>query len=244
MITVQGLRKSYGKVEALKNVSFSLKRGEIVALLGGNGSGKSTSINILTGLLKADAGTVAIDDINPFNDPVAARQKIGVFPDKAGLFPNLTVREHLKFFGGVNGLGGRMLDAVVDQTINSLEIEDLADRLVKGFSQGQTVKTALARATVHQPEFLVLDEPSRGLDVYAVRQLRDLLLKLKEKGVGILFSSHVMQEIEILADRVVIIADGVVRAEGTCEAIKAEAGTDSLEDAFLTLAERSADHVS
>lgn len=244
MITVQGLRKSYGKVEALKDVSFSLKRGEIVALLGGNGSGKSTSINILTGLLKADAGTVAIDDINPFNDPVAARQKIGVFPDKAGLFPNLTVREHLKFFGGVNGLGGRMLDAVVDQTINSLEIEDLADRLVKGFSQGQTVKTALARATVHQPEFLVLDEPSRGLDVYAVRQLRDLLLKLKEKGVGILFSSHVMQEIEILADRVVIIADGVVRAEGTCEAIKAEAGTDNLEDAFLTLAERSADHVS
>ena len=238
MISVSGLKKSYGEVEALKDVSFDFDRGEIVALLGGNGSGKSTSINIMTGLLEADEGRVDLQGVDPFKAPMEARRQIGVFPDKAGLFPNLTVREHLEFFGGLHGLSGNALDEAVNRTIALLEIEDLADRLTKGFSQGQTVKVALGRAIVHNPDFLILDEPSRGLDVYAVRQLRKMLMRFRAQGTGILFSSHVMQEVEILADRLVVIADGVVCAQGRPDELRKLAGKDSLEDAFMVLVER------
>ncbi|MBL4838182.1 MAG: ABC transporter ATP-binding protein [Kordiimonadaceae bacterium] len=244
MITVSGLQKSYGKVTALRDVSFHIEPGEIIALLGGNGSGKSTSINILTGLLKADGGTVKIQGIDPFINPIEARKKLGVFPDKAGLFPHLTAREHLKFFAGAYGFSNKALDHVVDRVIDLLDMSEIADRETKGFSQGQTVKVALARAMVHKPEYLVLDEPSRGLDVFAVRQLRKLLLRLRDEGTGILFSSHVMQEIELLADRMAIISDGIVCAEGTPRDLKEKAGKDTLEDAFMALVEKGASNAT
>jgi len=240
MISVKGLKKSYGDVEALKDVSFEFDRGETVALLGGNGSGKSTSINIMAGLLAPDSGAVDVQGVDPFKSPNEARKKIGVFPDKPGLFPNLTVREHFRFFGGLHGLDGHALDDAVDKTIAMLGIEDLAERITKGFSQGQTVKVALGRAVVHSPDYLILDEPSRGLDIYAVRQLREMLMTFRSAGTGILFSSHVMQEVEILADRLVIIADGVVCAQGQPDALKEQAGTNSLEDAFMVHVERMA----
>jgi len=235
MIVTRGLKKSYGKVEALKDVSFHVERGEIVALLGGNGSGKSTSINILTGLLKADCGSVEIQGIDPFRDPTRARRKLGVFPDKLGLFPNLTAREHLAFFGGVHGLSGPALETAVDETVHMLDMDSIAGRLTKGFSHGQMVKVALGRAMVHNPDYLILDEPSRGLDVFAIRQLRQLLLRLRDGGTGILFSSHVMQEVEILSTRMAIIADGLICAEGTAPELKEKAGAPSLEEAFMAL---------
>lgn len=239
MIEARELAKSYGDVKAITNVSFSLRDGEILALLGGNGSGKSTSINILTGLLQADAGIVSIDGTDPVTDPLKARSKIGVFPDKAGLFPNLTVREHLTFFARAHGLEGAALSQAIDRTANLIGLEDIIDRKTKGFSQGQTVKTALARAIVHSPKYLILDEPSRGLDVFALRQLRKLLRRLRDEGTGILFSSHVMQEIEILADRLAVIADGVIRAEGTPADLKTETGEEMLEDAFMAVVRRA-----
>jgi sodium transport system ATP-binding protein len=235
MIIARGLKKSYGQVEALKNVSFHLERGEIIALLGGNGSGKSTSINILTGLLKADEGSVEIQGIDPFENPVGARKKLGVFPDKVGLFPNLTAREHLAFFAALHGLSGQALAAAVDGTIHMLDMQDIADRRTKGFSHGQTVKVALGRAMVHGPDYLILDEPTRGLDIYAVRQVRKLLRRFRDEGTGILFSSHVMQEIEILADRLAIIADGRVCAESSPAELKEQTGEASLEDAFMAI---------
>ena len=238
MITVKGLKKSFGDVKALEDVSFHIDRGEIVALLGGNGSGKSTSINILTGLLKADQGTVDIQGIDPFKQPIKARKKLGVFPDKAGLFPHLTVREHLNFFASVHGISGKALGLAVDKVIDMLDMQPIADRLTKGFSHGQTVKVALARSMVHSPDYLIMDEPSRGLDVFALRQLRDLLKRLRDTGTGILFSSHVMQEIEILADRLAIIADGTVCAEGSVADLKKLAGKPSLEDSFMVLVEK------
>jgi len=235
MIKVEHLKKNYGDVTALVDVSFQLDRGEVVALLGGNGSGKSTSINILTGLLKHDSGHVSIQGIDPFKDPIKARQNLGVFPDKMGLFPHLTVREHLEFFGGIQGLQGEALNEAIATTIEKLNMEDIADRRTKGFSHGQSVKVALGRAIIHDPDYLILDEPTRGLDVYAVRQLRKMLLALKEQGTGILFSSHVMQEVEILSDRIAVIADGKICAEGSKEQLKTLAKTDVLEDAFMTL---------
>lgn len=238
MITATGLEKAYGDVKALRNVSFHVERGEIIALLGGNGSGKSTSINILTGLLKADGGSVEIQGIDPFKDPVDARRKLGVFPDKPGLFPNLTTREHLAFFAQLHGLSGKALTEAVDKTVHMLDMQDIADRRTQGFSHGQTVKVALGRAMVHSPDYLILDEPSRGLDIYAVRQLRKLLLRFRDNGTGILFSSHVMQEIEILADRLAIIADGRVCAESSPSELKAQTGLESLEDAFIAVVEQ------
>jgi len=233
MIKVTALKKSYGEVAAVRDVSFSIEAGEIVALLGGNGSGKSTTINILTGLLRADAGTVSIDGIDPFSQPLAARKKIGVFPDKTGLFNLLTVREHLAFFGALQGLKGKALTQAVEQTLVLLDLTDIAERLSKGFSHGQSVKLALARAMVHSPQFLILDEPSRGLDVFAVRQFRDIVLRLRDSGTGILFSSHVMQEVELLADRVAVIADGRVHSEGSPAELINATGTANLEEAFM-----------
>lgn len=242
MIVTKGLKKSYGDVVALRDVTFHVERGEIVALLGGNGSGKSTSINIMTGLLKADAGHVAIDEFDPFIDPVNARKKIGVFPDKAGLFPNLTVREHLAIFGGLHGLSDKELEQAIERAIKLLDLDEIIDRKTKGFSHGQTVKVALGRAMVHGPDFLILDEPTRGLDVFAVRQLRELLLRLRDEGTGILFSSHVMQEVEKLSNRMAIISDGIICAEGTTQEMKEQASTASLEDAFMVLVDRRASH--
>lgn len=243
MIVTENLKKSYGEVEALRDVTFHVEKGEIVALLGGNGSGKSTSINIITGLLKADGGQVAVDGIDPVTNPVDARKKIGVFPDKAGLFPNLTVREHLALFGGLHGLEGQDLERAIERMITLLDLSEIIDRKTKGFSHGQTVKVALGRAMVHSPDFLILDEPTRGLDVYAVRQLRQLLLRMRDEGTGILFSSHVMQEVEKLSSRMAIIADGVICAEGSSEEMKERAQTVSLEDAFMVLVEKGVGHV-
>lgn len=242
MISATNLKKSYGKVKAITDVSFHVEKGEIVALLGGNGSGKSTSINIITGLLKPDAGHVDVQGFNPFLNPNEARKKIGVFPDKAGLFPNLTPREHFEFFGSLQGLSGHNLTKAVDDMVEMLEIEDIANRVTKGFSHGQTVKVALGRAMVHRPEYLILDEPTRGLDVYAIRQVRKILLRFRDEGCGIIFSSHVMQEVEILADRLAIIADGVICAEGSSNELKDQAGTDNLEEAFMSIVDKHNDN--
>ncbi|GHF24564.1 ABC transporter [Kordiimonas sediminis] len=233
MISVHGLKKSFGDLIAISDVSFGFDKGEIVALLGGNGSGKSTSINIMTGLMIPDEGHVSVQGLDPFKNPIDAKKKLGVFPDKAGLYPNLTVREHLQFFGHLQGMTGKTLKTAIDRTVRMLEMEDIIDRRTKGFSHGQTVKTALGRAMVHGPDYLILDEPTRGLDVYAVRQLRHLLMRLRDNGTGILFSSHVMQEVSLLANRVAVIADGKVCAEETPDALIAETGADTLEDAFM-----------
>lgn len=235
MIKVSGLRKSYGEVEALKNVSFEVNPGEIVSLLGGNGSGKSTSINILTGLLKPDAGTVEIMGIDPFEEPIKARKKIGVFPDKPGLFNYLTVIEHLAFFGSLHGLKGNVLEQAISHTVNILDLKDIAHRISKGFSHGQSVKLALARAMIHSPQFLILDEPTRGLDVFAVRNVRKILLRLRDNGTGILFSSHVMQEVELLANRIAVIAQGEVHYEGTPSQLVEQTQSKTLEDAFIAI---------
>ncbi|MCZ6517870.1 MAG: ATP-binding cassette domain-containing protein [Gammaproteobacteria bacterium] len=235
MIRAQGLSKSFGKIHAVDNVSFSAEDGKITALLGPNGAGKSTTLRMLYTVLKPDAGQALIDGIDNQIDLQGARRKLGVLPHGAGLYPHLTALENIRYYGRLSGLAGTVLERRVAELTDSLDLGSIADRHAKGFSQGERTRVALARALVHEPNNLLLDEPTNGLDVMATRSLRKLLLELKSQGHCILLSSHIMQEVAALADQIVIIAHGRVVADGTPEKILARTGADDLESAFVTL---------
>jgi sodium transport system ATP-binding protein len=234
MLEARALCKSFGKVSAVRGVSFSARDGQITGLLGPNGAGKSTTLRMLYTVLRPDDGDALIDGRSVLADPLAARRAIGVLSHGAGVYNHLTARENICYFGELHGLGRAERDTRAAELIEQLEMQAFADRQAKGFSQGQELKTALARALVHRPKNILLDEPTNGLDVMAVRGLRKLLVQLKEAGHCVLFSSHVMQEVEQLCDEVVVIAGGQVVAAGTLADIRAHGG-DKLEDAFVAL---------
>src|SRR5690349_9093541 len=177
MIELTNLRKRFGKVEAVADLTFGAADGAITTLLGANGSGKTTTLRAIAGLVRPDAGTVRVDAIDVGADRAAALARTGVLHDEFGLYPRLTTREHLRFSAELNGLRGASRERAVDRTIDQLEIGDLADRRAKGFSHGQRMKVALARALVHSPRNLLLDEPTRGLDIFSVRLLRRVLVE-------------------------------------------------------------------
>ena len=233
MIEAAALSKRFGAVEAVSDVSFVARDGEITGLLGPNGAGKSTCLRMMYGVLTPASGSARIDSLDVRGETSAARAHLGVLPHAAGLYNNLTARENIDYFGSLHGMGRERLDRRTAELARALGMEGFIDRRVKGFSQGQRIKVALARALVHDPGNLILDEPTNGLDVMAIRSLRDMLRTLKAEGRCILFSSHVMQEVAALCDRVVIIGHGRVLAEGTPEAIREQSGAQSLEEAFL-----------
>jgi sodium transport system ATP-binding protein len=233
MIRVSGLHKSFGAVHAVRGVSFSAPDGKITGLLGPNGAGKSTTLRVLYTVLRPDAGNASIDGCDVVTDSLAARRRIGALPHGAGLYPHLTARENIAYYARLCGLDKDAIDVRVDSLIDVLEIADFADRRTKGFSQGQRTKVSLARSLVHSPQNVILDEPSNGLDVMATRSLRDLILKLKDAGRCVLFSSHVMQEVAALCDDIVIIANGKVAIDDSAEGIRERTGCDDLEDAFV-----------
>ncbi|QBF83115.1 ATP-binding cassette domain-containing protein [Shewanella maritima] len=235
MIKVENLSKKIGDVQALNNLSFSAENGQITGLLGPNGAGKTTCLRTLFGLLKPDAGVSSVDDIDVAKDPIGAKQQLGLFPDPFGLYERLTPREYISYFAELSGMGRKDAKAATAKVIEQLNLEDIADRRCKGFSQGQRMKTALAQAIVHQPSNIILDEPTRGLDVMSTRLLRDILLELKSQGHCVLFSSHVMQEVAALCDRVIVMAKGQVVAIGSPDELCQQTGKDSLEDAFIAL---------
>lgn len=238
MIEVKGVHKSFGKVRAVRDVSFVAPDGNVTGLLGPNGAGKSTLLRILYTVLKPDAGCASIDGADVVTDALTARQRIGALPHGAGLYPHLTARENIAYYARLCGLHKSTVDDKVDDIVKLLEIDDFADRRTKGFSQGQRTKVALARALVHDPQNVILDEPSNGLDVMAMRSLRHLILKLKDAGRCILFSSHVMQEVAALCDDICIIAHGQVAIDGSVESIREQTGCDDLEDAFVAAIHR------
>jgi sodium transport system ATP-binding protein len=241
MLEARGLFKSFGKVAAVRGVNFTARNGQITGLLGPNGAGKSTTLRMLYTVLKPDAGDAFIDGRSVVEDPLAARRAIGVLSHGAGVYNNLTARENILYFGELHGLAREVREARAGELIEQLEMGEFADRLAKGFSQGQKLKTALARALVHRPPNVLLDEPTNGLDVMAVRNLRKLLGQLRDAGHCVLFSSHVMQEVEQLCDEVVVIAGGEVVAAGALADIRARAGNAQLEDAFVHLMGGAAD---
>ena len=235
MIEAQRLEKHFGRVTAVREVSLRALDGRITGLLGPNGAGKSTTLRMLYTVLAPDRGDALIDGCSVVREPLAARARLGVLPHSAGIYPNLTARENILYFDALQGLKRSARRARAAELVQLLEMEEFADRRARGLSQGERVRTALARALVHSPRNLVLDEPTNGLDVMAVRALRRLLLQLRVAGHCVLFSSHVMQEVSALCDEVVVIAHGVVLEHGTPDQIRARTGAGSLEEAFVRL---------
>lgn len=235
MIEVHNLSKKIADVQALDQLSFSAGDGKITGLLGPNGAGKTTCLRTLFNLLDADDGWAKVDGINVKENPLKAKQSLGLFPDPFGLYERLSPREYIQYFAELNGLASVAASAACEEVIERLQMSDIADRRCKGFSQGQRMKTALAQAIVHKPKNIVLDEPTRGLDVMSTRTLRDLLLALKADGHCILFSSHVMQEVSALCDEVVVMAAGRAIAQGSPAELCERTGQDSLEEAFISL---------
>jgi sodium transport system ATP-binding protein len=235
VIEATSLQKHFGAVTAVRDVTLRALDGRITGLLGPNGAGKSTTLRILYTVLTADSGDALIDGVSVTREPLEARRRMGVLPHAAGIYPNLTARENILYFGALHGLSRVDREARASELIGLLEMEEFADRIAKGFSQGQRVKAALARAIIHRPRNVLLDEPTNGLDVMAVRTLRRLLIRLRDEGHCLLFSSHVMQEVGALCDEVVVIAHGTVVASGTPDEIRSRTGESTLEDAFVRL---------
>lgn len=235
MIEVSDLHKRFGAVKAVEGVSFAARDGEITGLLGPNGAGKTTTLRMLYTLMKPDAGTVRVDGIDAAADPLAVRRRLGVLPDARGLYKRLTARENIAYFGRLHGLDEATIRARSDAAIEALDMADIAERRTEGFSQGQRVKTAIARALVHDPRNVILDEPTNGLDVMATRAMRAFMRRLKDEGRCVLFSSHIMQEVAMLCDRIVVVARGRVVADESPAALLAQTGRASLEDAFVEI---------
>ena len=233
MIEASALSKRFGAIDAVREVTFRAADGEITGLLGPNGAGKSTTLRMLYGVLTPDGGSARIDAIDIRGETSEARGRLGVLPHTPGLYGNLTARENIHYFGALHGLPKVRVRERTAELCHALGMESFIDRRAKGFSQGQRIKVALARALIHDPSNLVLDEPTNGLDVMAIRNLRDILRDLRSQGRCILFSSHVMQEVAALCDRVVILGHGRVLAQGTLQALREQSGTSSLEEAFL-----------
>jgi sodium transport system ATP-binding protein len=233
MIEVQGLRKSFNGVEVLRGVDFSARDGEITGLIGPNGAGKTTTLRMLYTVLRPDSGRALVDGHDASIDRLQVQKRIGVLPDNRGLYPRLTAREHVRYFGRLHGLSGAGLEVRIDRLVDRLGMADFADRRAKGFSKGQTLKVALARALVHEPANVMLDEPTNGLDIASSRAVRDLIREIRDQGRCVLFSSHIMGEVEALCDRIVVISDGLIVANGGPDDIRRETGQGNLEEAFL-----------
>ena len=236
MIEVTGLRKSFGNVHAVTDVSFVARDGEVTGLLGPNGAGKTTTLRVLYGLLAADSGSASIDGVEVGGRTEEAQRLLGVLPDAHGLYARLTTREHMRYFGQLQGVEKGELERRIDRLAGVLGMNGIIDRRVHGFSQGERVKVAMGRALVHEPNNVVLDEPTNGLDVGTTRAMRKLIRSMRADGKCVLFSSHIMHEVTALCDRIVIIAAGRTVAQGTPAEIIAQTGHSSLEDAFVHLA--------
>jgi len=234
MIEVSGIHKEFGQVVAVDDVSFVAEAGKITALLGANGAGKTTTLRIITAVFAPDRGAVTVDGADTVKDAMTARSRVGLLSDHRGLYGRLTTRENVRYFGELHGLAGAALEARVDKLMKLLDMGDIADRRVDGFSLGQKLKVAIARALVHDPPNVLLDEPTAGLDVMTTRAMRDVVMRLREEGKCVLLSSHVMQEVARLADRVVVVARGKVRVVATPDELRAQTKQDNLEDAFVS----------
>jgi sodium transport system ATP-binding protein len=235
MIRVEDLHKRFGEVRAVDGVTFEAADGAVTALLGPNGAGKTTILRMLYTLMRPDSGRILVDGIDATADPQGARFALGVLPDQSGLYPRLTAREHIQYFGELQGITGADLRGRTDHLLAMLDMTEIADRRVAGFSHGERTKTALARAIVHNPKNVLLDEPTNGLDVMSTRAVREIIRRLKNEGHTVLFSSHVMQEVSALCDTIVVIARGKIVAAGSPDDLRAQTGHQNLEDAFVTL---------
>ncbi len=235
MIQVHGLSKSFGKVKAVQNVSFSAPDGKITGLLGPNGAGKSTTLRMLYTLLKPESGSAQVDGFDVSQNPIEVQSRIGVLADARGLYSRLTSRENIRYYGRLHGLTGEALENKINSLLVLLDMQSIADRKTEGFSTGEKLKVAIARTLVHNPQNVLLDEPTNGLDVMSTRAMRQFILRLRDEGRCVLFTSHIMQEVAALCDQIVIISRGEVSANGSPEDLRKQTGKENLEDAFVAV---------
>jgi sodium transport system ATP-binding protein len=233
MIEVTNLHKTFGKVVALQGASFTAADGQITGLLGPNGAGKTTTLRILYTLLRPDEGMAMVDGLDTQKNALAVQERIGALPDSHGLYPRLTARENIRYFGRLHGLRGKVLEDRLEALIRLLDMQEIADRRTDGFSSGERMKVAIGRALIHGPNNVLLDEPTNGLDVISTRAMRSLIQRLRDEGKCVLFSSHVMQEVSALCEQIVVIAHGQNVASGAPAELLKMTGQKSLEDAFV-----------
>ena len=235
MIQVQGLSKSFGSVKAVQDVSFLAPDGQITGLLGPNGAGKSTTLRMLYTLLKPDSGSAQVDGFDVRQSPLEVQRRIGVLADARGLYPRLSSRENIRYYGRLQGMEGEVLEKQIDRLARLLDMQGIMDRKTEGFSTGERLKVAIARALVHDPKNVLLDEPTNGLDVMSTRAMRQFIVQLREEGKCVLFTSHIMQEVAALCDQIVIISRGEVSATGSPNDLRKQTGQENLEDAFVAV---------
>jgi sodium transport system ATP-binding protein len=233
MIEVKTVSKSFGDVKAVKEITFTAPDSQVTALLGANGAGKTTTLRMIYALITPQTGEILIDGINPKEEPEKARKLLGALPDTRGLYKRLTARENIEYFGKLHGMNDADIRSRTDSLVEDLRMQEFIDRKTDGFSQGQRVKVAIARALVHDPQNIILDEPTNGLDVMSTRGVRRFLAQEKQRGKCILFSSHVMQEVAAVSDEILIVNDGTIAAQGTEESLMELTQTQNLEDAFV-----------
>ncbi len=240
MIEVCDLTKSFGDLRVVQDASFVAQDGEITGLIGPNGAGKTTVFRLICMVLRPDRGKILVDGVDAQRQSLAARRLLGVLPDVRGLYPRLTAREHLRYFGELHGLGRDEIEMRIAELTQTLNMEDFVDRRARGFSRGQQMKVALGRALVHRPHNIMLDEPTNGLDVATSRSVRDLLRRLRGEGCCILLTSHIMQEIAALADRIVVLSGGRVALAGTTAELRRATGLHDLEEIFMAATQGTA----
>ena len=234
MLRVENLTKKFKKVTAVDNVSFEVNPGEIIGLLGENGAGKTTTLRMLATMLKPTSGNATIDGYNIIDNPNKIRERIGIlFGGDVALYDRLTGRENMSYFAKLNGMSDLEANQAVNKIASELEMSDYIDRPVGKYSRGMKQKVSLARSIIHQPDVMLFDEPSTGLDVLSSKLIHDFILKCKKDNKAIVFSSHNMYETEKLCDRIIIIHKGKIVASGTIEQLKKDYQKDSLEDLFI-----------
>lgn len=234
MIEVSNIQKSFGDVEAVRSVSFTAPDGQITGLLGPNGAGKTTTLRVIYTLLRPDQGWAKVDGLDTVKQRRKVLHHIGALPDSKGLYPRLTARENVQYYGRLHGLKANLLEQKITELSTMLEMDDFIDRRTGGFSQGQRTKVAIARALIHSPQNILLDEPTNGLDVMSTRAMRVIIRRLRDDGKCVVFSSHIMQEVSALCDNIVVVAKGQVAASGTPNELRATTGKENLEDAFVS----------
>lgn len=237
MIQLRGLTKKYGDFTALDGVDLMVPRGVLYGLLGPNGAGKTTALRLIAGILQPSAGSVVVGGFDVQKDPERAKGRLGFIPDRPFIYEKLTGAEFLRFVAGLYGQNGAELERRIDGLLSVWELSDWRDELLEAYSHGMRQKLIISSALIHRPEVIVVDEPLVGLDPKAARLLKDIFRGFVERGGTILMSTHTLEVAEALCDRIAIIQDGKIRAEGTMDDLRREArsGDAGLEEIFLKL---------
>jgi gliding motility-associated transport system ATP-binding protein len=238
MLEVSDITKTYGTRTVVDRVSFSVPKGEILGFLGPNGAGKTTTMRLITGYVPPSSGTAKVAGFDVQEQPLEVKRRLGYLPEHPPLYPEMLVRPYLEFVARIRAVPRRQIKARVDRAIERCGLQAVAGRLIGVLSKGFQQRVGLAQAILHEPDLLILDEPTNGLDIPTVHGMRDILRGMKDRGTCILFSSHVLEEVRALCDQIVVIARGRVVASGDVSEICRSTGRASLEDAFLALTGR------